>query len=54
MEDAHQLLRWNDLELIVGTVCGWLVRTPAPEVGEVAKAVALHVLVGYLYDELDA
>jgi hypothetical protein len=49
-EDFLQLLRRDCFELGVGAVGGFLVGTPAAEVGEVAEPGSLHVLVGDLND----
>ena len=53
-EDAAQFVGRNNLELRVGALCGGLVGSPAAELGEVAEAVLLHVLVGDFDDELGA
>ena len=45
-------MRRHDLELRVVAVAGRLVRAPAPEVRDVTEALALHVVVGDLGDEL--
>jgi hypothetical protein len=47
-------LRWNDLELLMSAVFGWLVRTPAPEMGEMSEASALHMLIRDLDHKLNA
>src|SRR5690349_23169701 len=44
-EDLRQFLRRNHLELRVCAICGFLIRTPAAELGGVAEAIALHVIV---------
>src|SRR6185295_19421403 len=52
-EDPRELEGRGLLELIVAAVLGALVRTPALEVGAVAEAAALQVIVGDLADALD-
>src|SRR3954470_21899761 len=53
-EDARDLQRDAHLELVVAAVARGLVRPPALEVRRVAEAIALHVIVRDLGDELDA
>src|SRR5690349_24669464 len=53
-EDRGQLVRGNDLELRIGAVGRALVAPPAPKLRRVPKAAALHMVVGYLDDELRA
>src|SRR5256885_11404822 len=48
-----ELVRGCDLELIVAAVLRLLVRAPAQEIGCVAEAVALHVVVLHFADALD-
>jgi len=45
---------WDYFQLGVGALLGRFVGAPATEVGEVSEAVALHVFVGDLDDELGA
>src|SRR5262249_56890777 len=45
-EDLRQLLRSDHLELREGAIAGTLVGAPAPELRGMAKARALHVIVG--------
>jgi hypothetical protein len=53
-EEVVEFFGGHDFELGIGAVCGGFVGAPAAEVGEVAEAVALHVLVGDFDDELGA
>src|SRR5437762_6532213 len=53
-EDVGQLRGNDDLELVVGAGLGIAVGAPALEVGRVAEALALHVLVGDLANKLGA
>src|SRR5262245_10982407 len=52
-EDALELVRRRDFELVVPAVGGWLVGTPALEDGGVPEARPLHVVVLDLADALD-
>ncbi len=49
-----EFLGRDDFELGVGAGGGSFVGAPTAEVGEVAEAVALHVLIGDFDDELGA
>src|SRR5207245_9087770 len=51
-EDAFQLVRLRDLELVVATFLRRLVRPPAQERGGAAQAIALQVVVLHLTDAL--
>src|SRR5882757_9665796 len=51
-ENCCQFLRWNDLQLSVGTVTGLLVGPPAAKLRGMAKAVSLHVVVCYFDHQL--
>ena len=51
-EDFLQFLRWYNLQLRVSTFVGVFFCSPAAEVSHMTKAIALHVLVSYLDDEL--
>jgi len=44
-EDLFDLVGWDHFELGVGAISRLLVRSPTPELGRVAKTIALHVLV---------
>ena len=53
-EEGTKFFGCDGFELSVGALgCGF-VGAPAAEVGEVTEAIALHVLIGYLDDELGA
>src|SRR5438132_13796307 len=45
-ENRRQLMRRNDLELVVGAVARFLVRAPSSELRGVTEPAALHVVVG--------
>src|SRR5437660_7620501 len=51
-EDRRQLMRRNDLELVVGAVARFLVRAPSSELRGVTEPAALHVVVGYFDHQL--
>src|SRR5687768_617288 len=51
-EDRSQLVRRNDLQLIVSTIPGLLVSPPAAELCGMPEPVALHMVVRNLNDEL--
>src|SRR5262245_54968293 len=51
-KNLREFLWRDDFELRVGAVCWFLVRAPAAELGGVAGAVALHVVVCNLHYEL--
>src|SRR5262245_821146 len=53
-ENALELERSRDLELIVAAVLGRLVRTPALKRRGVAESIALHVVVLHFAHALDA
>src|SRR5207253_11423579 len=53
-EDLAELVGARDLELVVATGSGPLVRPPAQEGRRVAEAVALQVVVFHLAHPLDA
>jgi hypothetical protein len=51
-EDLRELLRWHYLQLLEGAVAWALVLPPAAKLRGVSEAVALHVVVRDLDDEL--
>ena len=53
-EHGAELVRWDHFKLGVRAGGGWFVQTPPSELGYVAEAVALHVLVGDFEDEFGA
>src|SRR5512138_1787665 len=51
-ENLFELVRRDDFELFESAITRPLVGAPAAELGSVAKAIALHVIVGNLNNEL--